>query len=169
MRLVALLLCLAFSHTALAGSTHRFTGNGFSIQLPADWDAERDLMGVPLMARPARTDDAEGWGSDLLTVTREAVDVQRTCLEGFTYRKLEQISYHAAPFRKLEQADVTLGGKPAVLLTLAYTEGSREIMAYVLILQDGKHMLTATALSSPARFELKRAAFRQTLESLRPR
>jgi hypothetical protein len=37
----------------------------------------------------------------------------------------------------------------------------------VLILDAGRHMLTATVTSSPARFEARRAPFRSTLDSLR--
>lgn len=167
--LAVLMLGSSACFSAAAQPAARFTGTGFSIQLPEGWGAQRDRMGVALIARPAKAEDPEGWGVDLVTVTREAVDAKRTCLEGFGYRKLEQLAYHAEKFSKLAQEDLTLGGKPATLLTLRYTEGTRELMAYVLILADGSHMLTATALSSPARFEARRAPFRFALESLRAR
>ncbi|SFF53340.1 hypothetical protein SAMN04488120_10778 [Fontimonas thermophila] len=156
---LALLSPLAQASTVL--------GDGFRIDLPADWTYQRDRMGVALIARPDRTVDAEGWGMDLLTVTREAINLQRTCLEGFSYRKLEQLAYHSERFAKLGYEELTLGGRPAGLFTVRYTEGPRELMGHVLILDAGSHMLTASALSSPARFEAKRAVWRHALESLR--
>jgi len=163
--LAAALLVLA-SQPVLAD---RVRGTGFSLSLPDGWEYQRDRMGVPLLARPARAEDPEGWGAELITLTREPVDARRTCLEGFGYRKLEQLAYHSEKFEKLLQEDLTLGGKPATLFTLRYTEGPRELMSHVLILADGDHMLTATALSSPARFEARRALFRHALTSLRSR
>ena len=167
MRRLLCSLLLALAASSAQAETIRATG--FSLTLPTGWEHQRDRMGVALIARPAQAVDAEGWGADLITLTREAVDTQRTCLEGFGYRKLEQLRYHSEKLAKLEQQDLTLGGRPATLFTLRYTEGPRELMAYVLILADGSHMLTATALSSPARFEAKRALFRHALTSLRAR
>lgn len=163
--LIAALLALS----TLPAQAETVRGKGFSLTLPGGWEHQRDRMGVPLLARPDREQDPAGWGADLITVTREAVDAKRSCLEGFGYRKLEQLAYHSADFAKLAQEDLTLGGKPATLFTLRYTEGPRPLMAHVLILADGKHMLTATALSSPARFEQQRAQLRFALESLRAR
>ena len=160
-------LCLCLPLLAQAAPTR---GEGFSIELPTGWQAQQGVMGVPLMARPPKDSDPEGWGQDLLTVTREAVDRRRTCLEGFTLRKLGELSYHAAAFEKLEQVALDLpakNGRPATLLTLRYREGPRELMAYVLILDAGSHFLTATLTSSPARFEFQRARFRTVVESLR--
>ena len=165
-RLLAL-LCLCLPLMAEAARTQ---AEGFSIELPEGWQAQQGLMGVPLMARPPQATDAEGWGQDLLTVTREPADRRRTCLEGFTLRKLGELSYHAATFEKLEQIALDLpakNGRPATLLTLRYREGPRELMAYVLILDAGSHFLTATLTSSPARFEFQRARFRSVVESLR--
>lgn len=164
--LFAALLALSAA-SAQAGPLEN--ADGFSLRLPEGWTAQRERMGVALLARPDRSRDPEGWGSELITVTRETVDRKRTCLEGYGYRKLEQLAYHSERFAKLAQEDLTLADKPATLYTLRYTEGPRELMAYVLILADGAQMLTATALASPARFEQRRAVFRYALESLRAR
>lgn len=163
--LILFALCLP-----LAAQAGRVSGTGFSIEIPDGWQIDRDLMGVPLMARPDQAKDATGWGEDLLTVTREPADRRRTCLEGFTLRKLGQFAYHASRFEKLEQEELELpakNGRVATRLTLRYTEGPRELMAYVLILDAGSHFLTATLTSSPARFEFQRARFRSLVESLR--
>ena len=169
LRIAALALLLATT-TAASAAVER--GEGFSIEVPAGWTVQRDLMGVPLMARPDRATDAEGWGADLLTVTREPADRRRTCLDAFVQRKLQQFAYHSERFQKLEEEALDIpakGGAPATLLSLRYTEGPRELMAYVLILDAGPHFLTATFTSSPARFEFQRAALRRTLETLRAR
>ena len=165
----AALLVLLLS-AAPASQAARERGDGFYIDIPAGWAVQRDLMGVPLMARPDRSADAEGWGADLITVLREPADRRRTCLDAFVMRKLQQLAYHSARFEKLEEETFDLpaqGGAPATLLTLRYTEGPRELMAYMLVLDAGPHFLTATASSSPARFEFQRAHLRQTLETLR--
>lgn len=161
------LLCLALP---LAAQAARVKGDGFSIDVPDGWQVQRGVMGVPLMARPPQATDAEGWGQDLLTVTAEPADRRRTCLEGFTLRKLSQFGYHASEFQKLEEEALELpakNGRVATRLTLRYREGPRELMAYVLILDAGSHFLTATVTSSPARFEFQRARFRTLVESLR--
>lgn len=155
----------------LAAEAARFTGQGFSIELPAGWETERNLMNVPLIARPPQSTDAEGWGQDLLTVTREPHDRRRSCLDSFTQHKLGEYAYHASQFAKLEEVPLELparNGHVATLLTLRYQEGPRELMAYVLVMDAGSHFLTAAITSSPARFEFQRARFRQIVESLRP-
>lgn len=161
------LTCLCLSLNAEAA---RIKADGFSIEVPDGWQVQQGVMNVPLMARPAQASDAEGWGQDLLTVTREAVDQRRTCLEGFTLRKLGEFAYHASQFQKMEELPLELpakGGRVANLLTLRYREGPRELMAYVMIMDAGSHFVTATITSSPARFEFQRARFRSVLESLR--
>lgn len=148
----------------------RVAGDGFSIELPEGWQSKQGIMGVPLMARPPQATDSEGWGKDLLTVTVEPADKRRTCLEGFTQRKLGELRYHASEFQKLEEEALDLpakNGRPATRLTLRYREGPRELMAYVLILDAGSYFLTATLTSTPARFEFQRARFRTLVESLR--
>jgi len=160
------LLCL-FPLWAQAAS---FKAKGFSIELPDGWQTQQGVMNIPLMARPDQASDPEGWGQDLLTVISEPHDARRTCLEGYTLRKLGQLRYHASTFQKLDETALDLpakNGLPATLLTLRYTEGPRELMAYVLILDAGSHFLTATLSSSPARFEFQRAPFRRVVESLR--
>lgn len=143
-------------------------GEGWRMQLPADWELQRDRMGLPLMARPSRSTDPEGWGADLLTVTVERGDLRRTCLDGYTLRRLQQMAYHASRFEKLEEEPLELGGAVATRLVVRYTEGPRELMAYVLVLQKGERFLTATLSSTPARFEFRRAEFRRLVDSLRP-
>ena len=165
MRIWLALLCLGLPLLAQAA---RVQGDGFSIDLPKDWESRQGVMDVPLMARPPQASDAEGWGQDLLTVTVEKADKRRTCLEGFTQRKLKEFAYHASQFEKLEELPLELQGRVATLLTLRYREGPRELMAYVLILDAGTQFLTATVTSSPARFEFQRAQFRSAIESLRP-
>ena len=168
MRLLLALLCL---HLPLMAQAARVTGDGFSIELPEGWQAKQGVMGVPLMARPPQATNPEGWGQDLLTVTVEPADKRRTCLEGFTLRKLGELRYHAAEFQKLEEEALDLpakNGRPATRLTLRYREGPRELMAYVLILDAGSQFLTVTLTSTPARFEFQRARFRTAVESLRP-
>lgn len=165
MRALLTLLCLGLP---LLAQATRVQGDGFSIDLPEGWESRQGLMDVPLMARPPQASDAEGWGQDLLTVTVEKADKRRTCLEGFTQRKLGEFAYHASQFEKLEELPLELQGRVATLLTLRYREGPRELMAYVLILDAGTRFLTATVTSSPARFEFRRAQFRSAVESLRP-
>lgn len=142
-------------------------GPGYSLQLPEGWETRQGVMGLALMARPPKATNAEGWGQDLLTVSIEPADKRRSCLDGYTLRKLQQLAYHASSFEKLEQEPLELGGRVATRLTLRYTEGPRELMAYVLILDAGSEFITATLTAPPARFELQRAAFRSTVESLR--
>ena len=142
-------------------------GEGYRLRLPADWELQRDRMGLPLMARPARAADPEGWGADLLTVTVETGDLRRTCLEGYTLRRLQQMAYHASRFEKLEEEPLELDGAVATRLVVRYTEGPRELMAYVLVLQRGKRFVTATLSSTPERFEFRRVAFRHLVDSLR--
>lgn len=166
----ARLLLLLCATLPLLAQAARVKGEGFSIEVPEGWQVQHDLMGVPLMARPAQASDAEGWGQDLLTITREPVNHRRTCLEGFTQRKLGEFAYHASQFEKLEEEALQLpakGGREATRLTLRYREGPRELMAYVLILDAGSHFLTATLTAPPARFEFQRARFRAVVESLR--
>ena len=148
--------------------TQAVRGAGYRIQLPADWELQRDRMGLPLMARPARAVDPEGCGADLLTVTVETGDLRRTCLDGYTLRRLQQMAYHASRFEKLEEEPLELGGAVATRLVVRYTEGPRELMAYVLVLQQGPRFVTATLSSTPTRFEFQRAAFRRLVDSLRP-
>ncbi len=171
MKQLLALICLCLSLNAEAA---RITADGFSIEVPEGWQVQQGVMNVPLMARPAQATDAEGWGQDLLTVTREPVDRRRTCLEGFTLRKLAEFAYHASQFQKLEELPLELpaslkgkGSSVATRLTLRYREGPRELMAYVLIVDAGSHFLTATLTSSPTRFEFQRARFRTVVESLR--
>lgn len=147
--------------------TQAVRGAGYRIQLPTDWELQRDRMGLPLMARPARAVDPEGWGADLLTVTVETGDLRRTCLDGYTLRRLQQMAYHASRFEKLEEEPLELGGAVATRLVVRYTEGPRELMAYVLVLQQGSRFVTATLSSTPSRFEFQRAAFRRLVDSLR--
>jgi len=167
--LVFVCLCLPLAATAARVSTE-----GFSIDVPEGWATQQGVMGVPLMARPNKARDAEGWGQDLLTVTSEPADRRRTCLDAFTQRKLTQLAYHASEFVKLEEEALDLparlkgkGTAVATRLTLRYREGPRELMAYVLVLDAGPRFLTATLTSTPARFEFQRARFRAAVESLR--
>ena len=162
------LLTLAALLLPLSAFAARVVGDGYSIEVPQGWESRQGVMDVPLMARPPQATDAEGWGQDLLTVTVEKADKRRTCLEGFTQRKLKEFAYHASQFEKLEELPLELQGRVATLLTLRYREGPRELMAYVLILDAGNRFLTATITSSPARFEFQRAKFRSAAESLRP-
>lgn len=161
---MSLLVLLALP---VAVQAARVQGSGFAVEIPQGWETQADVMGVPLMARPPKATDPKGWGQDLLTVTVEAADRRRTCLEAFTQRKLGQFSYHAARFEKIEEEPLELDGRVATRLTLRYTEGPRELMAYVLILDTGSDFLTATLTAPPARFESQRALFRSTVESLR--
>lgn len=171
MKRLLTLFCLCLP---LAAQAARLSTAGFSIAVPEGWTTEQGVMGVPLMARPDKARDAEGWGQDLLTVTTEPADRRRTCLEAFTQRKLTQLAYHASAFEKLEEEALELPAglnskrtAVATRLTLRYREGPRELMAYVLVLDAGPQFLTATLTSSPARFEFQRARFRATVESLR--
>lgn len=167
LRRVVLALLLAAAPASQAG---RENAEGFSIEVPEGWTVQRGLMGVPLMARPDRASDADGWGADLITVIREPADRRRTCLDAFVMRKLQQFAYHSERFEKIEELPLDIpakNGAPATLLTLRYTEGPRELMAYVLVLDAGPYFLTATASSSPARFEFQRATLLRAVESLR--
>ena len=169
-RFVAALLLAGGAFVAQAADappTQTVRGEGYRIQLPASWELQRDRMGLPLMARPGRAADPEGWGADLLTITVETGDLRRTCLDGYTLRRLQQIAYHASRFEKLEEEPLELGGAVATRVVVRYTEGPRELMAYVLVLQQGQRFVTATLSSTPARFEFQRAAFRRLVDSLR--
>jgi len=105
--LVFVCLCLPLAATAARVSTE-----GFSIDVPEGWATQQGVMGVPLMARPNKARDAEGWGQDLLTVTSEPADRRRTCLDAFTQRKLTQLAYHASEFVKLEEEALDLPATP---------------------------------------------------------
>lgn len=164
----ATLLALGLLLT-LPATAARVDGPGFRIEIPDGWETQRNTMGVALMARPPRASDPEGWGSELLTVTVETADLRRTCLDGFALRKLQQYAYHAERFERLEEEPLELGGAVASRYTLRYTEGPRELMAYVLVLQSGSRFVTAAVSAPPARFEFQRARYRTMVESLRGR
>ena len=158
----ALLLALA----CLAGPA--LAGNDFRIDLAPGWQAQEDVMGLALMARPDRKLDRIGWGRDLLTVSREpgaGLD-----LAAFSRRKLEQFAWHAENFQTVEQRNVTLpgpGGGKAILSQLRYSEGLRELVATVLVLGAGDGYLTAVATTSPEGFEARRPRLLAMVQSLR--
>lgn len=142
-------------------------GPGFSLPLPAAWEQKTDVMGMALIARKPRATDPEGWGHDLLTVSSETTS-RRTCLDGFALRKVQQYAYHATRFQQLEEETLELGGEPALRFTLRYTEGPRELMALVQVMQSGPRYITATFTAPPDRFEPQREQMRSLLAGLRP-
>lgn len=161
-------LLLALALLAPVALAERASTADFTIELPAGWEAQSGVMGVPLMARPARERDRAGWGRDLITVTREPAGTLD--LPAFAQRKLAQLAYHAARFEKLEQRALQLpgpGGGSALLSRVRYTEGPREIAALVLVLESRGTFLTATASSSVQHLEAKRAPLLAALQSLR--
>lgn len=162
------LLALILLLTALPATAGEVVAVGYRVEIPDDWEQQRDRMGVSLLARPARASDPVGWGSELLTVTVEAADLRRSCLEGYSLRKLQQLAYHAEGFERLDEEPLELGGAVASRYSLRYREGPRELMAYVLVMQSGARFVTATLTAPPARFEFQRARYRQLLDSLRP-
>ncbi len=160
-------LLLSLPTAVPAAAPETVSGDGWRLQVPAEWTLQRGLLGADLIARPPRA-DTQGWAQDQLVLTREAYDPRRSCLDGFTMRKLRDMSHLATQFQVVEEQPLELGGAVATLLELRYQEGPRELQAYLMIMATETHMVVLSLASSPARFEFQRSLFRGIAESLRP-
>lgn len=163
-----LLLAIFFAGNVQADGEQlrRVAGGGFSLQLPANWQIQRGLMGAALTARPPES-DAVAWANDLLVVTREPYDPRRTCLDGFVLRKLQDMRHLSEHFQVLDEHPFNAGDAAATRLDITTTEGPRQLHLYMVVMASQGHMVTVTLSSSPARFEFQRANFRRMVESLR--
>lgn len=168
LRILTLLLACLAGTTALAAQTgKKVTGPGWQITLPAGWETRRDIMGADLIARPPRQ-DAAGWAGDQLVLTRESYDPRRSCLDGFTMRKLRDMAHLSSEFRVVEETPLTLGSAVGIRLELAYQEGPRQLRAFVAIMATEHEMVVASLTSTPARFEFQRMKLQGIADSLRP-
>lgn len=162
--LATVLACIVLPATA--ADSEWVKGAGWQLLLPPAWSQQRGVLGAELIARPPQS-DAQGWAQDQLVLTREAYDPRRSCLDGFTMRKLRDMAHLAERFRVVNEQPLELGGAVATLLELDYREGPRDLRAYLMIVAGPTHMLVLHVASTPSRFEFQRSAFRGIAESLR--
>ncbi|MGE5528801.1 MAG: hypothetical protein ACM3X6_06635 [Patescibacteria group bacterium] len=162
----ACLVCLAAAMPLAAGTrVYHDDELGFSLELPADWEASKGPLGVPLVAiSPAES------GNDTF---RENVNVildelpEAVSIDAYMAASVAEMKKYLTDFQGHEEGRIDLSDLPAGWLVYSHRMGQVKLKNLAYAILAGKTCYTITCSATPESFGRFRKAFDQICRSFK--